>query len=301
MSKGVEQFDLAPPRRCFQPAYDFGKIIIGVVIDGEARVGSRHSSASTRLRSARHSREITASSGRKRTACTSRLRGGAGRHCALCLANINSDRGHNAAEPADGKARHSMGASFLVSGIRLFLASLALRWLAWRRASFYSQFRSVGLRSWPVHSTQGKLMDKTFDAERPATACDYEAPLSRDAADRIDVAFHKYGNSGTYYRVAYAGQTLVESTNEPLFEACRALVALGHAGRLEMWGGELYPRMIVRDIVRAARLTVIENVNAGPRVARYRPHPGTADGMRPSSGLLHSRRRNGRDLMVPSP
>jgi hypothetical protein len=117
-----------------------------------------------------------------------------------------------------------------------------------------------------------------FDAERPATASNYDTRLSGDTVHRIDITLRRHGQSGPHYRVVYVGQTLVESTNEPLFEACRALVALGHAGRLEMWGGELYPRMIVRDIVRAATLTVIENVNAGPRVARYRPHPGITDG-----------------------
>jgi hypothetical protein len=121
-------------------------------------------------------------------------------------------------------------------------------------------------------------MDEMFDAERVATTCNYDGRLSRDAVHRIDITLRRHGQSGPHYRVVYLGQTLVESTKEPLFEACRALVALGHAGRLEMWGGELYPRMIVRDIEQAAKFTVVENVNAGPRFARYRPHPGTTDG-----------------------
>jgi hypothetical protein len=53
---------------------------------------------------------------------------------------------------------------------------------------------------------------------------------------------------------------------------------MGLKGRLEIWGSELYPRMIVRDIEQAAKLTVVENVNDGPRFARYRPHPGVIDG-----------------------
>jgi hypothetical protein len=36
--------------------------------------------------------------------------------------------------------------------------------------------------------------------------------------------------------------------------------------------------MIVRGIEQAAKLTVVENVNAGPRFARYRPYPGITDG-----------------------
>jgi hypothetical protein len=45
-----------------------------------------------------------------------------------------------------------------------------------------------------------------------------------------------------------------------------------------MWGGERYPRMIVRGIEQVDKLTVVENVNAGPRLARFRPHPGVIDG-----------------------
>jgi hypothetical protein len=116
-------------------------------------------------------------------------------------------------------------------------------------------------------------MDQTFDAECPATDRNYDTALSRDAVHRIDITLRNHGQSGPHYRVVYAGQILVESTKEPLFDACRALVTLGHTGGLEMRGGEPYARMIVRDIEQAATLTVAENVNAGPRFARYRPHP----------------------------
>jgi hypothetical protein len=37
---------------------------------------------------------------------------------------------------------------------------------------------------------------------------------------------------------------------ESLFDACRELVNMGLKGRLEMWGSETYPRMIVPDIER---------------------------------------------------
>jgi hypothetical protein len=90
---------------------------------------------------------------------------------------------------------------------------------------------------------------------------------------RIDIAVHRIGQRGTYYRVEYRGRTLIESSREPLFNACRALVAMGIKGRLEVWGGESYPRMIVHDIERGARRTVIENDDRGPRFARYQPNP----------------------------
>jgi hypothetical protein len=71
-------------------------------------------------------------------------------------------------------------------------------------------------------------------------------------AYRIDIALV----SPQHYRISYRGRTLIESTREPLFDACRALVAMGHAGRLEMWGSEVCPRMIVHDIERGAALMI---------------------------------------------
>jgi hypothetical protein len=44
-------------------------------------------------------------------------------------------------------------------------------------------------------------------------------------------------------------------------------------GRLEVWGGEPYPRGIVRDIEKGAKLTIVESETERPRLVRYRPHP----------------------------
>jgi hypothetical protein len=121
------------------------------------------------------------------------------------------------------------------------------------------------------------MTDRTFDAApvETAVASDVQSFVE---THRIDISFHKYGQSGSCYRVMHTGQTLIDSTREPLFDACRMLVAMDLKGRLEIWGSEPYPRMIVRDIEQAARLTVVENVNGGPRFGRYRPHPGIIDG-----------------------
>src|SRR6516162_4720328 len=40
---------------------------------------------------------------------------------------------------------------------------------------------------------------------------------------------------GQRYRVMYAGETLVEGRRNPIFDACRALLARGITGRLEVW------------------------------------------------------------------
>jgi hypothetical protein len=45
------------------------------------------------------------------------------------------------------------------------------------------------------------------------------------------------GERGQCYRVYFEDAVLIEDTWNPEFEACRALVARGVAGRLEVWGG----------------------------------------------------------------
>ena len=45
-------------------------------------------------------------------------------------------------------------------------------------------------------------------------------------------------------------------------------------GRLESWRfGKSYPDMLVRDIAKAAKWTVVENENQGPRFVRWEPRP----------------------------
>jgi hypothetical protein len=53
-------------------------------------------------------------------------------------------------------------------------------------------------------------------------------------------------------------------TKEPLLNARRVFTAMQLKGRLEEWGAELYPRMIVRDVERSAKLMVV----GGPRRVR---------------------------------
>src|SRR5262249_3849430 len=82
------------------------------------------------------------------------------------------------------------------------------------------------------------------------------------------------GDKGQYYRVHYEGGVLIDETWNPEFEACRALLARGVTGRLEVWrAGKDYPDMLVRDIAKAAEWTVVENEQHGPRFARWRPLP----------------------------
>jgi hypothetical protein len=118
--------------------------------------------------------------------------------------------------------------------------------------------------------------DETFDVAPDEILATCDVQSSTDT-HRIVISFQRCGQSGTAYEVTYLGRTLIESSKEPLSDSCRVLVAMGLKGRLEIWASEPYPRVIVRDIERAARLRVVENVNDGPRFARYRPHPGVVD------------------------
>ena len=82
------------------------------------------------------------------------------------------------------------------------------------------------------------------------------------------------GERGQYYRVHYRGAVLIDETWNPEFEACRALVARGVTGRLEVWRfGKAHPDMLVQDIAKAAEWTVVDNESHGPRFARWRPLP----------------------------
>jgi hypothetical protein len=80
------------------------------------------------------------------------------------------------------------------------------------------------------------------------------------------------GERGQYYRVHYEGAVLVDETWNPELESCRALLARGIVGRLEVWRfRQDHPYVIIPDIAKAAEWTVEENEKWGPRFTRWRP------------------------------
>ncbi|WJH41237.1 hypothetical protein N7E02_12410 [Aliirhizobium terrae] len=82
---------------------------------------------------------------------------------------------------------------------------------------------------------------------------------------------------GQNYSVSFEGEIIIDKTRNPSADACRRLVALGHSGRLEVWGiGEPFARLIIRDIETAAALTISETTGHGPRVATYQPFNASA-------------------------
>lgn len=87
---------------------------------------------------------------------------------------------------------------------------------------------------------------------------------------RITIEPTRFESRGQLYCVLYDGSTLIEAAREPLLEACRALVAEGVTGRVEMYRpGKTHPDMRA-DIACAARLTVKEG-DDGPRFRPWMP------------------------------
>ena len=97
------------------------------------------------------------------------------------------------------------------------------------------------------------------------------------AAARIIIEPTKNGQRGQLYRVLHEGRVLLESTREPLFDACRALAAMGVTGRLEMWRpGKGHSDMAV-DIERGAGLTVAETAESSPVLRAWKAFESQAD------------------------
>lgn len=93
-----------------------------------------------------------------------------------------------------------------------------------------------------------------------------EIPKPRVAATK-----YRYG-----YTVHIDGE-LLHTHQEPIYTTCRILQKRGIAGELRFWrrkaDGTLkpHPDFIVRDISKCAKLTVAENMQAGPRLKRFVP------------------------------
>jgi len=77
------------------------------------------------------------------------------------------------------------------------------------------------------------------------------------------------GDRGQRYRVTYLGGVLLESTRNPEFDPCRALLAQGVTGYLEVWRiGRSAPDAKL-DIERGAMLTTEEGDRQTLRVVGW--------------------------------
>jgi hypothetical protein len=76
-------------------------------------------------------------------------------------------------------------------------------------------------------------MGETYENETEAEAD--RAQLKALRLTRVELEPIGLTEHGRRYRVTYAGETLVEGRRNPIFDACRALLARGITGRLEVW------------------------------------------------------------------
>jgi hypothetical protein len=76
------------------------------------------------------------------------------------------------------------------------------------------------------------------------------------------------------YDVAYHGETIVSGSRIPEFDACRALLARGLTGTLVLADAVTGKNRLSLDIERGAKLTVREDQNRAPRLAKWKPFDG---------------------------
>jgi hypothetical protein len=76
---------------------------------------------------------------------------------------------------------------------------------------------------------------------------------------------------GQRYRVTYAGETLVEGRRNPIFDACRALLARGVTGRLEVWRPGKQGADMQLDIELGAMFAIKETAKESLRLVPWHP------------------------------
>jgi hypothetical protein len=83
---------------------------------------------------------------------------------------------------------------------------------------------------------------------------------------RVDLEPIGLTEQGQRYRVTYAGETLVEGCRNPIFDACRALLARGITGRLEIWRRGKKSADMQLDIEKGAGKVICETAAQSLRV-----------------------------------
>jgi hypothetical protein len=145
-------------------------------------------------------------------------------------------------------------------------------------ASGKNKFNANSDSSCSVHIKQDQVVSTpvgTYAGPHPYHPAAAEADREQQKAHRIHIEPTTIrGDRGQYYRVHYGGALFIDETWNPEFEACRALLAYGIVGRLEVWrSGKSHPDMLMPDIAKAAEWTVKENETRGPHFARWQPRP----------------------------
>lgn len=106
--------------------------------------------------------------------------------------------------------------------------------------------------------------------------CSADSFHSAPTTTRVCLSHGRFENRrGQTYNVhlgAPEGELIAANVFDPEYAACRALMARGVAGRLEVWRpGSAFPAMVVCDSAKGARLTIREDAQRGPCTVKYRP------------------------------
>jgi hypothetical protein len=114
-------------------------------------------------------------------------------------------------------------------------------------------------------------MGEAYEDEAEAEA----DPIQQRASHSTRVELEPIGltEHGRRYRITYAGETLVEGRRNPIFDACRALLARGITGHLEVWRQGKTSADMQLDIERGAGLSIWESATQSLQVVPWRPRP----------------------------
>ena len=107
-------------------------------------------------------------------------------------------------------------------------------------------------------------------------AADANPDRTQQHRHRIDVQVVRYGVRGPVYRVKYADEVLISACRCPLLDSCRALLARGITGRLELWRVGKATFDVACEVQVGAQYTVVESETESVRLARWSPAPWNA-------------------------
>jgi hypothetical protein len=114
-------------------------------------------------------------------------------------------------------------------------------------------------------------MGEAYEDEAEAEA----DPIQQQALRTTRVELEPLGltDHGRRYRVTYVGKTLVEGRRNPIFDACRALLARGITGRLEVWRRGKTSADMQLDIEQGALFAIRETATESIRLVPWEPLP----------------------------
>jgi len=122
----------------------------------------------------------------------------------------------------------------------------------------------------PSEKATSAMGDRSGDAAEAGADRQLPHALRSTRVEREPIGLTEHGQR---YRVTCAGGTLVEGRRNPIFDACRALLARGVTGRLEVWRRGRTSADMQLDMERGARLALCETATESLRVVPWQPRP----------------------------